>query len=178
MRRWAVLLAALLLAGGVWCGSALAATPDGLPPGLTTQDRGAIQDVIRQQLDAFGRDDASGAYRFAAPNVQAIFPNQDQFMAMVKQGYPPVYRPRSSEFSELAIRDGDLVQEVELVGPDGKPVLALYTMQHMPDGRWLIAACMLIPSARLGGLTPAGSGAARLSGRAAHCRVGQVRRGS
>ena len=69
---------------------------------------------------------------------------------MVKRGYPPVYRPRSAEFSELALRDGALVQEVELVGPDGQSKLALYTMVRDGAGGWLIAACVLIPSVRVG----------------------------
>ena len=142
MIRAAALLAWLLFAG--------LASAQGLPPGVSTGDRGAIQEVIRRQLDAFKRDDAPGAYAFAAPNIKQMFPTADYFLEMVRRGYPPVYRPRDAEFSELAQRDGELVQEVELIGPDGKPVLALYTMVRGPDGAWVIAGCSLIPSARLG----------------------------
>lgn len=142
MRRRAILALGLLL-------GAQAAAQD-LPPGVTAEDRTAIQGVIRRQLDAFQADDAAGAYAMAAPNIKKMFPTPDGFLAMVQRGYLPVYRPKSSDFSELALRDGELVQEVELVGPDGRPVLALYTMQKDPGGVWVIAGCALIPSARLG----------------------------
>jgi hypothetical protein len=32
---------------------------------------------------------------------------------------------------------------VLLVGPDGKPVMALYAMERQPDGSWRIDGCML-----------------------------------
>ncbi len=151
LRRVAFLLG-LVLAGPVLAqGVPPAVTmPDGTTQDLTAPDRTAIQGVILRQLDAFRTDDAEAAYAQAAPNIRALFPTADGFMAMVRRGYPPVYRPRSAEFSELAMRDGELVQEVELVGPDGQAVLALYTMRRMPDGTWAIAGCALIPSARLG----------------------------
>lgn len=141
MRAAAVLLWLVLV------GTAAAQT---LPPGVTATDRTAIETTIRGQLDSFQRDDAPGAYAFAAPSIQRMFPDPATFIDMVRRGYPPVYRPRSTEFSELALRDGDLVQEVELVGPDGRPALALYTMERAPDGRWLISGCALVASVRLG----------------------------
>jgi hypothetical protein len=140
--RGAALLMWLVLAGSV--------SAQGLPPGISPADKMAIQDVIQQQMNAFQHDDANGAYAFAAPNIKQIFPDAGVFLDMVRRGYPPVYRPKQREFSELGLRDGELVQEVELVGPDGRPVLALYTMEKEPDGHWAIAACTLIPSARLG----------------------------
>ena len=140
--RAAALLLWLVLAG--------TATAQTLPPGITPTDRTAIETTIRSQLDSFQHDDAPGAYAFAAPSIQRIFPDPETFIDMVRRGYPPIYRPRSTEFSELALRDGDLIQEVELVGPDGRPALALYTMERAPDGRWLIAGCALVPSVRLG----------------------------
>ena len=156
--RTAALLRWLVLAG-------IAATPSGwsaaaapstmtvaatLPDGVSAADRTAIQDVIRQQMHAFQSDDADGAYAFAAPAIRQMFPDAGQFLAMVRRGYAPVYRPRDVEFTDLAQRDGDLVQDVELVGPDGMPALAQYTMVRAPDGRWLIAGCVLVPSKRLG----------------------------
>ena len=140
MRGWA--LALLLLAGPVFA--------QGLPPGVSAADRSAIQGVIGSQLQAFQRDDGPGAYAYAAPNVRQIFPTADVFIDMVRRGYAPVYRPKQTEFTELARRDGDLVQQVELVGPDGRPVLALYTMVKDTAGQWKIAACVLTESRRVG----------------------------
>ena len=63
---------------------------------------------------------------------------------MVRKGYAPVYRPREVEFRELRVRGNTIQQEVLFVGPDGKPVLALYSMQQQPDGRWRIAGVILL----------------------------------
>ena len=134
----AVLLAlALLLPGAAWA-----------QPVLGPGDGAAIERTIRAQLDAFRRDDAPGAYRYAAPNVREAFPTPDGFMAMVRQSYAPVYRPRQVEFSELAARDGTVEQDVELVGPDGRPVVAAYTLERDGQGGWLITGCALLPSVR------------------------------
>ena len=35
-------------------------------------------------------------------------------------------------------------QRVLVVGPDGVPVIAVYPMQRMPDGSWLINGCFLL----------------------------------
>lgn len=104
----------------------------------------AIRDVIQSQLDAFQRDDASGAYGYASPSIQQMFTNPDVFMEMVKMGYQPVYRPREVEFRALADVNGTLVQDVFVIGPDGQPVIARYSMQKQPDGSWRINGCALI----------------------------------
>lgn len=117
-----------------------------LPPA----DRDAIRATIQTQLDAFRRDDARGAYAEAAPGIRDLFPTPDIFLEMVRRGYPPVYRPRSTEFTGLVMENGQLVQQVEIVGPDGMPHLALYTMVKQPDGSWRIAGCAIAASARVG----------------------------
>ena len=95
-----------------------------------TGDVQSIRGVIEQQIDAFKRDDAAGAYSFAAPEIKKIFPSAEIFMQMVRQGYQPVYRPRSFAFNELTRIDGKLVQSVRVVGPDGLPVTALYILER------------------------------------------------
>ena len=128
MRRRALLLALL-------------ATP------ARAQD-GAIEQVIRDQMAAFARDDAEAAFAFATPELRAMFGSAANFMSMVRQGYQPVYRPRSVTFGELAEQDGQTVQEVGIIGSDGVPRVALYTMQRQPDGAWRIAGCRLIDRPR------------------------------
>src|ERR1700678_436236 len=63
-------------------------------------DIAAAQTVIRSQAEAFGRDDAQGAWSYAAPEIHDRFHQADIFLMMVQQGYPPVYRHRSFEFGE------------------------------------------------------------------------------
>ena len=111
-------------------------------------DRAAIRDVITRQLEAFQRDDAPRAFSFAAPNIQSQFGTPERFMDMVRQAYPAVHRPRSVDFTRLTNQDG-VVQEVELVGPDGTAQTAMYSMERGPNG-WRITGCTLTRSARTG----------------------------
>jgi hypothetical protein len=111
-----------------------------LPP----EQKTVVEGVITSQLQAFSRDDAAGAYSFAAPLIQNIFPNSDTFMAMVKRGYPPVYRHESVQFGEsFTDQLGRPAQRVTLTTADGKRYEAIYTMELQPDGTWKIAGCTL-----------------------------------
>ncbi len=105
---------------------------------------GAIRQVIEAQITAFQADDGAAAFAQASPTIRGIFGDVDTFMTMVKQGYRPVYRPRSFTFRDLVEWRGQPTQEVVVVGPDGQVVLALYSMQQQDDGRWLINGCALV----------------------------------
>lgn len=106
-------------------------------------DKSAIVGVIQKQLDAFQGDRAAEAFGYASPAIQQMFGTPDNFLAMVRQGYPPVYRPRSVDFRDLVTTEGRIVQKVLFVGPDGVPVVAEYFMQRQPDGSWRIDGCRL-----------------------------------
>ena len=106
-------------------------------------ERGAIRDVIEAQLDAFQRDDAAAAFGYASPAIREMFGTAERFMAMVREGYAPVHRPRRVEFRELVTARGRLTQRVYVVGPDGRPVIANYFMERQPDGSWRIDGCVL-----------------------------------
>jgi hypothetical protein len=106
-------------------------------------DKAAIVGVIQRQLDAFQGDRAAEAFGYASPGIQRMFGTADNFMTMVRQGYPQVYRPRSVDFRELVTTEGRIVQKVLFVGPDGVPVVADYIMQRQPDGSWRIDGCSL-----------------------------------
>ncbi|MGF6230397.1 hypothetical protein QFZ27_004352 [Inquilinus ginsengisoli] len=106
-------------------------------------DGPAIVGVIQKQLEAFQADRAAEAFGYASPDIQHLFGTADNFLAMVRQGYPPVYRPRSVDFRELVTSEGRIVQKVLFVGPDGVPVIAEYFMERQPDGSWRIDGCRL-----------------------------------
>jgi hypothetical protein len=141
MRFPPALLAACLVAGLLSCvvGRARADAPADVPQA----DREAIAAVIGKQIDAFRHDDAPAAFGYASPMIQGMFGDPAHFLAMVQRGYPPVYRPRSVQFGALVMRDGRIVQRVDIVGPDGTGELALYTMEREPDGTWRIDGCQL-----------------------------------
>ena len=131
----------LALLFGLIAGHAQAETPE---------DRSAIQSVITQQLEAFKNNDAEAAYALAAPMIQQMFGNATNFLGMVAHGYPPVYRPRQTSFGTLGLEDDRLIQRVEIVGPDGRNWLALYTMEKQSDGSWKINGCQLTESQSVG----------------------------
>ena len=108
---------------------------------VSPSDQTAIQAVISSQIDAFRHDNAGAAFGFATPELQTMFGSPGRFMDMVQHGYPPVYRPRSMGFGALTEEDGQVVQFVELIGPDGLAYTARYAMQRQDDGTWRISAC-------------------------------------
>ena len=116
-------------------------------PGVNASNETAIRAVIESQLQAFQRDDGERAFSFAAPGIRQRFANAENFMAMVRGGYPAVYRPREVAFRNLRAEGNRLLQEVLFVGPDGRPVLAVYEMQQQLDGSWRISGVYLVRAA-------------------------------
>jgi len=131
MLRIVVALLALVI-----CGPALAED-------LGASDRQAITTVISDQLAAFRKGDAERAFSLASPGIQAKFGTPAVFLEMVRSGYAPVYTARRASFRSLTVEDGVPVQAVELRDENGEGVLALYFMEHEPDGSWKINGCVL-----------------------------------
>ena len=113
-------------------------------PVHAADDVTAAQNVIRSQADAFGSDDATTAYSFAAPGIQGMFPQADGFLAMVRNQYAPVYRHKSFEFGEAKAEEGKIAQRVHIIDADGLPWEALYTLEQEPDGSLKISGCILL----------------------------------
>ena len=111
--------------------------------GASSADRAAIRDVIEQQIGAFRRDDGDAAFGYASPMIRNMFGSAEIFMDMVRQGYQPVYRPKMFEFGELTTLAGQLAQKVHVIGPDDRPVTAVYVMTQLPDGSWRVDGCYL-----------------------------------
>jgi len=112
-------------------------------PAVSAADQAAIRDVIQGQVEAFRRDDGDAAFGYASPMIQGMFGEANVFMDMVRQGYRPVYRPRTFDFREIIELHGEIAQKVHVVGPDGRPVTAVYPMTQLPDGSWRIDGCYL-----------------------------------
>jgi hypothetical protein len=104
----------------------------------------AAQSAIDGQMQAFSRNDNEGAYAFAAPNIKRIFPTVDIFMDMVTGAYQPVHKPRSYAFGKVEEMSAtSIIQQVLIVGPDGKDYEAVYTLELQPDGAWRITGVSL-----------------------------------
>jgi hypothetical protein len=64
-----------------------------------------LQAVIRQQLEAFRRNDYAAAYTFAASAIRAQFPMQ-AFEKMVRTGYPLIAKSTDVSFG-ISLDDGE-----------------------------------------------------------------------
>ncbi|MHB2166160.1 DUF4864 domain-containing protein [Alsobacter sp. R-9] len=104
----------------------------------------AVRAVIEDQLKAFLGDDGPRAWSHASPGIQTMFRTTDNFMAMVRQGYQPVYRPKAWSFGPLRDTPAGPEQEVRITDTAGEDWLAVYTMERQPDGSWKIAGCRLL----------------------------------
>lgn len=99
--------------------------------------RAAVVATIQRQLDAFQIDDFATAFTFASPNIKRLFGTPERFGAMVRNGYPMVWRPSSVEFLELRDRGGQISQLVLFRGANGVPVVLEYLMIQTEEG-WQI----------------------------------------
>jgi hypothetical protein len=124
----------------------LVAMPARAEDAVAEADRSAIRSVIERQMAAFAKDDAAGAFAFASPGIQHQFGTAETFLRMVQAAYPAVYRPRSVSFGETRRLDDTIVQQVDVVGPEGTGAHAFYLMEHEADGAWRINGVSLTPS--------------------------------
>ncbi|WP_372423693.1 DUF4864 domain-containing protein [Salinarimonas chemoclinalis] len=115
-----------------------------LPTAGARADEAAARSVIEGQLRAFLADDGALAYSHAAPGIKRLFPSHDRFMAMVRQGYPPVYRPRDFSFDSYRETAAGPIQEVTIIDQAGVAWRAIYSLEQQPDGSWKISGCQLL----------------------------------
>lgn len=139
MRRF---FAAFCLAVGLALGASVGARAQV----VSDVDARAVRAVVTAQLDAFAHDDAKRAFSYAAPSIRAMFGTPDRFLAMVRTGYPVVYRAAGVTFLVPVHDDGGLVQGVHLTDGAGAPWLATYRLERQKDGSWRIAGCIVQPA--------------------------------
>lgn len=109
-------------------------------------DTKKIRGVIQAQLDAFARDDAQRAFSYAAPGIRKMFGTPERFLAMVREGYPVVYRPASVGFLAPEANGATVIQAVEMADTEGTLWVAVYQLERQRGGAWRITSCELMPS--------------------------------
>ena len=137
-RLWFAFLATLLLVAG--SSSAMAADP------LSPADAKAVRATVEAQLEALAADDAKKAFSFAAPAIREMFVTPERFVAMVRSGYPAVYRPASVTFLQPLRVQGLVVIGVRLTDADGAQWLATYSLERQADTSWRISGCDVQPA--------------------------------
>jgi hypothetical protein len=133
---WSALVAVLLSA------AALSARAEP----VSAADARAVRAVVEAQLQAFAADDAKRAFSYAAPSIREMFGTPERFVAMVRAGYPVVYRPASVTFLQPLWIQGRMVQGVRLTDAEGGQWLATYGLERQPDRSWRISGCDVQPA--------------------------------
>ncbi|WP_298677850.1 DUF4864 domain-containing protein [uncultured Lentibacter sp.] len=103
----------------------------------------AVQGVISAQIEAFKADDFARAFTFASPTIQDVFRTPENFGAMVKNGYPMVWRPVELRYLEARVIAGQLWQKVLVKDAAGERFLLDYRMINTAEG-WRIDAVQLL----------------------------------
>ncbi|MCB1508388.1 MAG: DUF4864 domain-containing protein [Hyphomicrobiaceae bacterium] len=103
----------------------------------------AMQAIIAAQINAFLNGDYAEAYRHASPDIQALYPTVEGFIAMVSEGYRPVFSPRSFSFTRSFTTPRGPAQAVEIIGPDGGLHEAIYVFGVQEDGSLRVIAVYL-----------------------------------
>ena len=111
---------------------------------ITAADEAAFKEIISAQISAFQTGNAEKAYAFASPGIQQKFADPGMFMSMARNGYAPVYDPRSIKFNKTGRELGGPTQHLDVVGPAGKLWTAIYGFEKQPDGTWRISSVRLV----------------------------------
>ncbi len=114
----------------------------GAKAALTDAEAARVRATVQGQLDALAADDAARAFSYAAANVRGRLGSAERFMAMVRSGYPVVYRHASVNFlGAQRLADGTVVQRVHMTDTRGDAWIATYTLQREKDKVWRITGC-------------------------------------
>lgn len=105
--------------------------------GAVAAQNDAVASVIRKQIDAFRADDFATAFTFASPGIRQMFMTPENFGAMVRNGYPMVYRPKDLRFLDQREENGARYQSVEITDLSGARYYLEYEMVETPYG-WQI----------------------------------------
>lgn len=108
-----------------------------------------IETTIQSQIDAFLDDDFPKAFTFASPNIRMLFGSPERFGAMVRQGYPMVWRPGEVRFLELRDIDGALWQKVMIRDRAGEFHVLDYQMIPGANG-WQINGVQILRAPGVG----------------------------
>ncbi len=104
-------------------------------------DAKSARSIVEAQLAAFAADDAKRAFSYASPSIRAMFGDAVLFLAMVRTGYPIVYRHATTTFLNPVWVEGTLLQGVHMTDGSGTLWLAVYQLERQPDKSWRIAGC-------------------------------------
>ena len=113
---------------------------------LAEPEARAVRQVVQAQLEAFAADDAGRAFSYASASIQAQFGDANNFMAMVRRGYPMVVRPAAVSFFQPQVEAGTpatVTQLVQLRDREGRLWKATYVLERQTGAGWRISGCVV-----------------------------------
>ncbi|MGR3291383.1 MAG: DUF4864 domain-containing protein [Paracoccaceae bacterium] len=116
---------------------------------LSAAQESSIEGVINSQIEAFQADDFASAFTFASPVIQRLFGNSENFGAMVRQGFPMVWRPSELQYLGLETQAGRSLQTVMIRDLAGVYHVLEYEMIETTLG-WQINGVRLIGPPEIG----------------------------
>lgn len=113
---------------------------------LAEPDSRAARQVVEAQLDALAAGDSVRAFSYASASIQAQFGNANNFMVMVRSGYPMVVRPAAVSFFQAQVEMGPpptVTQSVQLRDREGRLWKATYLLERQAGAGWRIGGCVV-----------------------------------
>jgi hypothetical protein len=135
-RRWLGCVALIGLLMPTAAGAAVLAEPDA----------GAVRQVVETRLEAFAVNDAARAFSYASASIQAQFGDANNFMAMVRSGYPMVVRAAAVAFFQVQVEMGTpptVKQPVQLRDREARLWKATYLLVRQAGAGWRISGCVV-----------------------------------
>jgi hypothetical protein len=112
---------------------------------VSASDGRAVRAVVEAQLKALANDRAEQAFSYAAPAIRQQFGDAQVFMAMVRQSYAMLIRPRSVSYFRPEGVNGVVTQVLQFRDAEGRLWRAVYELQRQSDKRWRISGCAVVP---------------------------------
>ena len=120
-----------------------------LAPMARAQEDGVLEGVIQRQIEAFLQNDVDEAFSYASPMIQSMFGTPERFGALVRDGYPMVWRPSDMRFLDRRVEGGRVYQQLSVRGPTGQYHVLDYQMIETPGG-WQINGVQVLQTPDVG----------------------------
>ena len=138
---WSLLFTAVLMGGMFLSDPPQAAAPRSVSPQM-------VQKVVQQQLAALAKQDASGAFALADPDLRTQFGNAETFLATVKEQYPMLMQASSILYLKPETDGTIAVQKVRISDGDGAAWSLTYLLNRQQDNQWRISGCVVTPEGK------------------------------
>lgn len=104
----------------------------------------AIHIVVQTQLEAFAADDAETAFELASDETKSLLGSPQALLGVVREWYPPLYRPQKAVFSDAEVVGQNAIQEVAITDSNGIVWIAIFLMSLDDEASWKVDSYHLV----------------------------------